>query len=175
MSLVEVTMAFSLFALVTMSSYFSIMRAVQHGDESFDDYLALVASRDLLSEMQETANRRFFESLFSRSRETRVRLAAVGALGRLGKTSKEFLVRQLENSGNDVSVRRAAIFALAEARCDDAAPALIDALTDERLGSAAHRALRRLAERDVGRSKARWRRWWRSQHPVSPSDERESI
>ncbi len=56
-TLVELTMAVSLFIIVAVSAYFSLMHTVQHSDESFDDYVALVALRDLAADIQETANR----------------------------------------------------------------------------------------------------------------------
>lgn len=56
LSLVEVAMAVTLFALISVSVTMTIARGIQHRQHSFQRYQALSALRDVLAEVQETAN-----------------------------------------------------------------------------------------------------------------------
>ncbi|MBN1443152.1 MAG: hypothetical protein JXA90_10605 [Planctomycetes bacterium] len=56
LSLVEVAMAVTLFALISVSVSMTLAKGIQHRQQSFQRYQAMSALRDLLAEVQETAN-----------------------------------------------------------------------------------------------------------------------
>lgn len=55
-TLLEVAIAISLFILIAVPVSITLLRGMQHGEQSHQQYVALNALRDLIAEMQEVAN-----------------------------------------------------------------------------------------------------------------------
>ncbi len=108
-------------------------------------------------------HRSVFADLARPGPKVEIRLAAVGALSICGKTGRETLVEELADKNNDVRIRRACLLSLGSIEDKAVAPLLIHLLQHPDLSRTAHRALRRLAGRDLGRNREVSNRWWRQQ------------
>jgi Tfp pilus assembly protein PilV len=56
LSLIEVTVALSLFLVLILSVFLTLMRGMEHRQQSLADYRAMSALRDMVADIQETAN-----------------------------------------------------------------------------------------------------------------------
>lgn len=56
LTLVEVTLAMGLFAVLILSVAMTLLRGTQHRRQTFQEYVGLSALRDFVAEVQETAN-----------------------------------------------------------------------------------------------------------------------
>ena len=97
------------------------------------------------------------EELINQLRDFRTRPAARRALVGKGDEAVGPLIEALR-TGHD-SVRYPAISALGELRAERAAPALVEALKDPSLGSAAADALRSITGEQFGAAYEPWKRW----------------
>ncbi len=57
LTLVELTVSITIFTIIAVAVAFTITRGMQHRLQSFESYLAINAVRDILADIQETANR----------------------------------------------------------------------------------------------------------------------
>jgi len=57
LSLIEVTLSLSIFAILVLSVVMTLASGIQHRQQTFQEYRALSALRDAVAAMQETANR----------------------------------------------------------------------------------------------------------------------
>ena len=56
LTLVEVTVALAVFTLISLSVSMTVLRGIDHREESFQSYLALNAVRNVVATIQDTAN-----------------------------------------------------------------------------------------------------------------------
>jgi len=57
LTLLEVATSVSIFAILVLSVSMTLVRGVQHGRQSFQRYVAMSALRDMVAQMEETANK----------------------------------------------------------------------------------------------------------------------
>jgi HEAT repeat protein len=105
----------------------------------------------------------FLETTYTFSKSNAVRLAVVSAMSNLGVNATGFLIKEVQNYDNPLSVRKSCVHSLASIAARDTVPVLLELLDDPDLHHPATRALRRIAGRQVGRTAVDWHRWWSDQ------------
>lgn len=117
-------------------------------------YLGFFASR---------ANLGFLRRLYESADDDTIRIAAVGAIGRLGGEVTGFLVEEIKKPETLLTVRRSCVHALGSSRhAGEGFEILVPLLDDPDLKQDARRALRRIVGEDLGVTQGPWVRWWRS-------------
>lgn len=109
------------------------------------------------------------EELARKEPDLETRVAAIGALGRLGGESAQVLLEANRDARN-IAIRRASMHALAAARYRGAIPVLIDQLEDAEFGADALLALERITRERNGNTRGVWLRWWRTQPDSGATD-----
>ena len=125
---------------------------------------------NLLGQFRDAHSLSVLQKTFALHQDTKLRLAVIIALRNFGPLAGEFLLGELDDHDNHVSIRHACLQGLGESSYRPAVPVLIDLLEDAQLGDDVRSALREITHADLGENRVAWHQWWSRQ--LSPAQRR---